>query len=98
MPKRYKVVVSKEADSMLLRHTAFLANVSIPASRSFLSAFREAKSMLSQFPLSGAYENHPSLPPETYRKYLFYGRYKILYEVVQETVYVDAVLDCRQDF
>jgi len=96
MSGRYRVIVSEAAKGMLLRHMKFLANVSVPASRNFLSAFKEAKEQLSTFPLSGPYEDDPALPPKTYRKCLFYGRYNILYEVEQETVYIDAIVDCRQ--
>ena len=98
MTRRTKVVVSLAAESMLLQHTAFLANVSPPAARKFLTAFKEAKATLASFPLLGPFEDHPDLPAETYRKHIFYGRYKILYEVIQDTICIDAVVDCRQDF
>ena len=62
----------------------------------FLSDFKEAKAQLSAFPLSGPYDDDPALPAKTYRKCLFYGRYNILYEVEGKTVYIDAIVDCRQ--
>jgi len=97
MSKKFKVILSHEAESMLIEHTRFLANVSVPASKRFLASFKEAKKILSAFPLSGPYEDEDLLPPETYRRYLFYGRYKILYEVGENEVYIDAIVDCRQD-
>lgn len=97
MPKKFRVIVSQEAERMLLEHMRFLANVSIPASKRFLTSFKDAKQSLADFPLSGPYEDEASLPSETYRKYLFYGRYKILYEVEGDKVYIDATVDCRQD-
>ena len=97
MPRKFKVIVSHEAEKMLLEHMRFLANVSIPASKRFLASFKDAKQSLAAFPLSGPYEDEASLPPETYRTYLFYGRYKILYEVVENEIYIDAIIDCRQD-
>lgn len=39
----------------------------------------------------------PPLPAKTYRKCLFYGRYNILYEVGDKSVYIDAIVDCRQE-
>lgn len=98
MPAKYRVVVSEEAKGMLIGHMKFLANVSVPASRKFLSAFKEAKAQLSAFPLSGPFDDDPTLPAVTYRKCLFYGRYNILYEVGDKTVYIDAIVDCRQGF
>lgn len=96
MAEKYRVIVSEAAKGMLLRHMKFLANVSVPASRKFLLAFKDAKAQLSAFPLSGPYDDDPALPTETYRKCLFYGRYHILYEVENKTVYIDAIVDCRQ--
>ena len=97
MPKRYKVIVSPKAKMMLLEHMRFLSNVSVPAAKRFLASFKEAKRQIGLFPLSGAYEEEPSLPAETYRKCLFYGRYKSLYEAGTDEVYIDAIRDCRQD-
>lgn len=57
----------------------------------------EAKAQLSAFPLSGPFDDDPDLPAETYRKCLFCGRYHILYEVENKTVYIDAIVDCRQE-
>lgn len=96
MAEKYRVIVSEAAKGMLLRHMKFLANVSVPASRKILLAFKDAKAQLSAFPLSGPYDDDPALPAETYRKCLFYGRYNILYEVENKTVYIDAIVDCRQ--
>lgn len=96
MAGKYRVIVSEEAKMMLLAHMSFLSNVSVPASRKFLLAFKEAKAQLAAFPLSGPYEDDPALPAETYRKCLFYGRYHILYEVENRNVYIDAIVDCCQ--
>lgn len=96
MSAKYRVVVSEEARGMLVSHTKFLAKVSVPASRKFLSAFRDAKAQLSAFPLSGPFDDDPALPAAIYQKCLFYGRYNILYEVEGKTVYIDAIVDCRQ--
>ncbi len=97
MPKNFKVIVSHKAEIMLMEHMRFLANVSGPAARRFLASFKDAKRDISMFPLSAPYEDAEPLPPETYRGCLFYDRYKILYEVGENEVYIDAVIDCRQD-
>lgn len=96
MAKRFRVIVSPQAEKMLLEHMRFLAQVSAPASKRFLASFKAAKQTLSAFPMLGPYDNEPPLPPNTYRKYLFYERYKILYEIEGTTVFMDAILDCRQ--
>lgn len=97
MAKKFRVIVSQKAEKMLIEHMRFLANVSAPASKRFLASFKEAKQTLSVFPMSGPYDDELSLPPDTYRKCLFYDRYNILYEIEENTVFVDAIIDCRQD-
>ena len=37
------------------------------------------------------------IPREAYRKCLFCDRYKALFLVEDRTVYIDAIIDCRQE-
>ena len=46
-----------------------------------------------QFPVETDY----NLPDGAYRKALFSRWYKVIFSVSDDTVYPDAVLDCRQD-
>ena len=94
---KYKVIVSRRSDEMLLRHTEFLSRVSIPAARKFLIAFEELICNLEDNPFLYQTDNDPNLPSGKYRRAMFLTRYKMLYCIEEETVYVDAVVDCRQD-
>ena len=38
------------------------------------------------------------IPPNKYRKILFEKRYLLLFQIIDNTVYVDYVVDCRQDY
>jgi hypothetical protein len=38
------------------------------------------------------------LPEHKYRKLLFEKRYLLIYQIKGNTVYVDAMVDCRQDY
>lgn len=82
---------------MLIRHAGFLARVSIPAAkrmvREFQSLLDDLENNPLQFPVDGDY----NLPPGVYRKALFCKWYKALFFVEGAKVYLDAVLDCRQD-
>ena len=42
-------------------------------------------------------ETEYGLPEGLYRKAIFAKRYKALFSVEAQVVYVDAVLDCRQE-
>ncbi len=94
--KRYEVVVSHRAELMPASHIAFLARVSMKAARRLRDEFAEMLDALetSPFLFAEAEEEHI---PEGYRKALFGKRYLAVFYVEKNTVYLDAVLDCRMD-
>lgn len=98
--KKYNIILARRADRMLISHTDFLAQVSPSAARRLLGSFRKIMNLLAdnpfQFPIADALDV-PNIPPETYRKCLFDGRYKALFLVEDDNVYIDAVIDCRQE-
>jgi len=57
----------------------------------------KAKS-LERFPERNPWLSDPMNPPGKYRKLLVAKGYLMVYQVREKTVYVDAVLDCRQDY
>ena len=38
------------------------------------------------------------IPSDKYRFLLFEKRYMLLFQVIEDTVYVDYVLDCRKEY
>lgn len=82
---------------MLIKHARFLASVSVPAARGLISNFAKILDFLEDNPFQFPIETDYELPPDKYRKALFSKRYKALFTVEGETVFLDAVLDCRQD-
>lgn len=94
---KYTVIVSRRADTMLVNHTRFLANVSVPAARELVKEYKKILDTLEDNPFQFPAETEYELPPGLYRKALFYKRYKALFTVEDDKVYLDAVLDCRQD-
>lgn len=95
---RYSVIVSQRADEMLVKHARFLAQVSVSAAKRMADEFESILDTLEknpfQFPAEDAYGI-----PQGFRKALFYKWYKAVFSVDEEKqeVYLDAVLDCRQD-
>ena len=98
--KKYNVIVARRADVMLLAHTGFLARVSVSAARELLVEFKKATVLLEdnpyQFPFADK-TDVPDIPLRTYRKCLFFGRYKALYLVEEKYVFIDVIIDCRQE-
>ena len=59
--------------------------------------FAKVLDTLEQNPFQFPPELDYNLPDGAYRKALFSKWYKVIFSVAGNTVYLDAVLDCRQD-
>lgn len=95
---QYKVVVSQRATQMLVSHAAFLAKVSTEAAEKMTQEFEEAARSLETMPQRCPWLSGPYIPKNMYRFLLFGKRYMIIFQVADDTVYADYVLDCRQDY
>lgn len=93
----YTVIVSRRADQMLVTHARFLAQVSPQAARRMTAEFSTILDDLERNPFQFPTEEDYNLPKDLYRKALFARWYKALFSVNGNEVYLDAVLDCRQD-
>lgn len=96
--KRYNVVISDEATQMLVSHVRFLAQVSEPAALRLIKVFQEKAKSLEQFPGRNPWLIDLLIPAGKYRKLLLEKRYLLVYQIKNSTVYVDAVVDTRQDY
>ena len=95
---QYRVVVSVRARQMLPSHIRFLAQKSPSASRKvknkLMDAIRSLQQMSERFPFLQA----EFIPPNKYHKMIVEKWYLILYQVKDQTTYVDYIVDCRQDY
>ena len=95
---RYRVVVSDRARQMLASHILFLVQKSPSASRKvknkLMDAIRSLQQMSERFPFLQA----EFIPPNKYHKMIVEKWYLILYQVKDQTTYVDYIVDCRQDY
>ena len=94
----YDVSVSDAAIAMLDSHIDFLARVSVDAATKLMNEILDDIASLScnpqRFP---TYENQ-FIPDNRYRRMLSAKRYLVLYEIDGKNVYVDYIVDCRQDY
>jgi plasmid stabilization system protein ParE len=96
MPK-YQIIFAKRVEQMVLRHTEFLARISVPAAKAFYKEFEDTLGRMKENPYQFPPEDDMNLPDGQYRKAPFAKRYKAIFTVEQETIYLDAVVDCRMD-
>ncbi len=94
----YNVVISKQARQMLVSCAAFLAKVSVPAAERLVSSFEEAANSLKQMPQRCPWLTNDFIPRNTYRYLVFEKRYLMIYQTKDNTVFVDYIVDCRQDY
>ena len=93
----YNVIVAERADKMLISHAWFLAKASKSAALRLADGFEAVLRELGENPYQFPMETDDNLPKGLYRKALFCKWYKAVFIVENESVYLDAVLDCRQD-
>ena len=94
---KFSVFVSPQADRKLASHIHFLARVSEPAAGRLYDAYEEALGVLADNPHGyRRYEPHDKMDAELHAM-LFAKRYRIVFEVRDDDVYVYDIQDCRQD-
>lgn len=96
--KKYAVIVSDRASSMLVNHVRFLTRVSSGAAKKLHREIIDGIKTLEVMPESYPWFNCEEIPANKYRKKLVSKRYLLIYQIKDNKVYVDYVLDCRQDY
>ena len=95
--KEFRIVISEDALSTLDRHADFLANVSGSAARKMVDRLLTDIDSLSKLPERCPFYDNPFIPNNRYRRLLSGKRYLVLYEILENTVFVDYILDGRQE-
>ncbi len=95
---QYEVIVSDRARQMLVGHVRFLAQKSPADARRVKGNLLNAMHSLYQIPESFPFLDAEFIPPNKYHKMFVDKWYLILYQIKDKTVYVDYIVDCRQDY
>lgn len=95
---KYNVIVSDRARQMLGQQIRFMATISTSAAqktqKSLVEAMRSLETMPGRFP----FLDEDYLPKNKYHKMFVEKWYLVLYQIRDNNVYVDWVVDCRQDY
>ncbi len=95
---KYKVILSDDAVRLLGNCVLFLAQKDKDAAVALKDRLIASIRTLEEFPARYPYLNEPYLPANKYRKMFVDNWYLILYQIKERAVYIDYVLDCRQDY
>lgn len=95
--KRYKIIVSDRAKRMLGTHIRFMEQVNKQAAvkkKEIMTAMR----FLSQMPQRFLFFEELHITSNKYHKMFIENWYLVLYQIQDDTVYVEYILDCCKDY
>lgn len=93
---KYLVQVADAAYDRMYLHVEFLARVSVSAAERLYSELDEALAFLEDSP-KGCPVYIPKMPIDAELRYKLFGeRYRIVFEIFSDEVYVYDIQDCRQ--
>ena len=96
--KKYKVIVSDRAKRMLGTHIRFMAQVNKDAAKAKKKELMEAMRSLERMPQRFPFFEEVYMTTNKYHKMFVAKCYLVLYQIQDDTVYVDYILDCRKDY
>ena len=96
--KKYKVIVSDRTKRMLGTHIRFMAQVNKDAAKTKKQELMEAMRSLGRMPQRFPFFEEAYMPTKKFHKMFVAKWYLVLYQIQDDTVYVDYILDCRKDY
>lgn len=96
--KKYKVIVSDRTKRMLGTHIRFMAQVNKDAAKAKKKELMEAIRSLERMPQRFPFFEEVYIPMNKYHRMFVSRWYLVLYQIRDDTVYVDYILDCRKDY
>ena len=95
--KKYTVVIDPAVNDRMYGHYEFLAKVSESAAERLLDNLVEDMYSLERLPFRNPVFNRPYIKSGKYRYMISCERYLIIYQIVDDTVFIDDIQDSRQD-
>ena len=95
---KYKVIISDRAKQNLVAQVRFLAQINKPAVQKLKSRLISEIRSLEEMPQRYPFFQADYIPVNKYHKLFVENWYLVLYQIKDDTVYVDWILDCRQDY
>ena len=94
LENKFQVIVSKRAAQQLV----FMARLEERLARQLAADFRKAADSLQSFPYRNPILRSSVFVTEKYRKMVFGKWYLLIYQIKGERVFVEYVIDGRQDY
>ena len=95
---KYKVIISDRAKEMLGMHIRFLARINKSAATKLKKRLIDEIRSLQENPARYPFFSQEYIPANKYHKMYVENWYLVLYQIRDNVVYVDWIVDCRQDY
>ena len=95
---KYKGIISDRAKEMLGMHIRLLAQVNKTAATKLKNRLVEEIRSLQDMPQRYPFFNENYIPANKYHKLYVENWYLVLYQIKDDTVYIDWIVECRQDY
>ena len=92
----YTVIIDPAVNDRMFEHYEFLARVNVKAAERLLDGLLKDVRSLEYMPYRNPIYDRPYLSHGKYRYMLSCERYRIIYQIEGNTVYVDDIQACRQ--
>ena len=93
----YKVIIAPTANDRMADYFLFLAGVSENAANKLIEHLIADIESLQIMPFRNPVYDRPYVPSLKYRYMLSNKRYRIIYQIIDDTVFVDDIQDSRQN-
>lgn len=94
----HKVIVSDRSRKMLANHVRFLAQKRPSGARRLKNELMDAIRSLYQMPERFPFLQAEFIPPNRYHKMFVEKWYLVIFQIKNQVVYIDYIVDCRQDY
>jgi len=94
--KEYTIIVDPAVNDKMYDHFEFLARVNESAAERLLDQLADDMKSLGRLPYRNPVFNRPYLQSGKYRYMVSCEKYLIVYQVVENTVFIDDIQDSRQ--
>ena len=94
--KIYTVIIDPHASDRMTDHIEFLARVSENAANSLTDELTTDMRSLETLLYRNPVYNRPYIPLDKYRHMISGKRYRIVYQIDGDFVFIDDIEDCRQ--
>ena len=95
---KYRVIISSKARQQIGQHVRFLANVNRNSAAELKTRFVNEIKSLETMPGRYPFFENDYIPAHKYHKLYVNNFFLVLYQIKDDKVYVDYVVDCREDY